>query len=146
MSSEAAAWVREQVWTGYMRTAYSRAAHTCACQRSGQFTWCKADRHTWCDSGKPRPDYETLILDRNGIFPTWLPEPFKNTAPHPCESGDSAEQPLAFVWLADRVCQTACTCDCVHMERRQPAPKTTPSRPVRYETVMLPGFDLVDAP
>jgi hypothetical protein len=62
---------------------------------------------------------ETYVTDKAGLVP--LAVGFRDG--HPA------------VWLADRACRWSCPHDC------HAAP-----RPVRYEAVMLPGFDLVGTP
>ena len=152
MNDEAATWVREHVWTDYMREAYGwmgRAAHVCACQRSTPYHWCELGRHAWCHDGRtPSRDYETVILDRAGTFPARLPEPFEHAAPYPSDRDELALRPLAFVWLADRVCETKCTCDCGHPAAVKPTPRPEPvpppAKPV-YVAVALPGLELIGA-
>lgn len=145
MTPDEAEWVRANVWTQYMCENYYPGTHTCACQ-TGPSDWCITDRHTW-RRPKPRPDYETLILDRQGLFPAWLPGPFHHPAPYPCNTDEHRQNPLARVWLADRLCRRLCPCVC-HTSTRPPAalePETVPRTSWTYELVELPLFDLLPA-
>jgi hypothetical protein len=120
MSEEAAAWVREHAWPRALAAALG-PIESCPCQY-GPSSWCLHGSCHRCRTSEPAAMPETYITDRAGLVP--LSAEFRGG--HPA------------VWLADRVCQWRCSCDC-H------AVPVAAARPVRYEAVMLPGFDLVDA-
>ena len=144
MTPDAAAWVREHVWTGAMRKTFREVPGfylTCACQ------WgngpCRPSsglpRHDACHLGTPIWDYETIIGTKGGIGVTAFAEPYR----HPTASATGWHRShLAMVWLADRACRWACPCNCGHPYVPAHALKNNPMRPVRYEAVPLPGLDL----
>lgn len=86
MTAEAAARVREHVWTKRMRATYAEVpgyfTH-CACQ-GGPCGYCSSDRHGRC-YGRPMPRPETYVVFETAVA-------------------------LAEVWLADRVCRWICPC------------------------------------
>ena len=116
MSSEAAAWVREHVWPRALAATLG-PIEVCPCQY-GPSSSCLHGNCRQCRSSEPTAMPETYITDKTGLVP--LARGFRGG--HPA------------VWLADRTCRWSCGHDC-----------HTAPRPVRYEAVMLPGLDLVDA-
>lgn len=143
MTPEEAAWVREHAWTQGMRKTYAEVPGfylTCACQRTGPCINSRdPGRHARCHVGRhPLPDYETWILWPDGRVCAF-PEPYQ----HPTAQAVGWHyERLATVWLADRRCAWRCACDCGHPRTDVGhAPENNPARPIRYETVALPGLE-----
>jgi hypothetical protein len=144
MTEEDAAWVREHVWTQGMRKMFKEVPGyylVCACQSSGPCHNSKdPGRHQRCHVGQhPLIDYETIISPRDGIGALAFRQPYR----YPTASATGwRSNTLAMVWLADRRCAWWCRCtDCGHSRDVAHAPERNPMRPVRYETVTLPGFN-----
>ncbi|WP_433235400.1 DUF6248 family natural product biosynthesis protein [Streptosporangium sp. CA-135522] len=110
MTEEAAAWIRQHVWTDGMRRVeyevrpgfYTR----CGCQRDVCHQ-CRCGVHERCNA-IPRQSHEGMIADKTGTHPACFKEPYKHV------TVDGAPRPtvVAQVWLADRICRWACRCDC----------------------------------
>jgi hypothetical protein len=145
MTPAEAAWVRENVWTSSMRVLFKELPGfylTCACQHSGPCTNAKdPGRHKRCHVGQhPLLRYETIISGWDGTYGVAFPTPYR----FPTADATSWKYSrMAMVWLADRQCRWACSCDCGH-PRGDIAhdPRRNPMRPITYELVALPGLDL----
>lgn len=145
MTPEAAAWVRENVWTQAMRKMFNEVPGyylVCACQSSGPCHNSKdPGRHERCHVGVPLYRYETIISSLGGTAVLAFRQPYR----YPTASATGwHHDTLAMVWLADRVCAWSCSCtDCGHPRTDiAHAPEKNPMRPIRYELVELPPFDL----
>jgi hypothetical protein len=111
MTQDAAAWVREHVWTPAMRKTYREVPafySTCDCQ-FGATQWCQTGRHDRCHRAEPLVSCATMILRRGGLYPASFTEEF--THPTPSATGPVTTS-LAQVWLADRRCRWVCPCEC----------------------------------
>lgn len=145
MNAEQAAWVREHAWTATMRKTFREVPGfyaACACQGHGPCinTPKRPETHLTCHVGRwPLPCYETIIAVRGGLGPAAFRMPYRY--PAPSATGWKYSR-LAMVWLADRVCRWACSCDCGHSRTDVAhAPERNPARPVTYDAVELPGFE-----
>lgn len=146
VTPEDAEWVRENAWTGAMRKTFREVPGfylTCACQWGGP---ClndtrHPDRHERCHVGTHSlADYETIISPRGGIGTLAFREPYRY--PTPSATG-WRRSTVAMVWLATHRCAWRCRCDCGHPRTDiAHAPERNPMRPIRYELVELPLFDL----
>lgn len=113
MDADAAAWVREVVWTQRMRKTHSEvpdAASTCWCQ-AGPSGHCKADRHgkCWHNGNPPFASPETYVCGRDGTSVLAFAERFEHATTS--ATGPKRAQ-AAMVWLADRACRWRCPCGC----------------------------------
>jgi hypothetical protein len=100
MSEEAAAWVREHVWTKGMRKTFAAVPDhylKCACQ-FGTAYWCQNGQHGRCARGEPLRQWETAVLRYGGTQPAIG---------------------VSEVWLADRVCMWRCKCNCHRQHTRR---------------------------
>lgn len=119
MTPEQAAWVREHAWLPSMRRQLwgGPTGYTYDAALATSICECMAGVCGMCHSG--RHD----LCDRRKIRPRpewWIANRPLNYIP-----------PTA-VWYADRACRSLCPC----------CPDGPPPR-LRYETVPLPGFDLI---
>lgn len=144
MAPDAAAWVRQHVWTPQMRAVedviWPGHYTTCACQR-GQCHECTRGDHERCQPGGPVLDCEAVILDQAHL-PVCFTAPYRHRTP----GRRPVPTVVAQVWLADRVCRWVCSCD--HTGARPapaPEPETVPRTSRVYEVAELPLFDLLPA-
>lgn len=143
MNDEAAAWVREFVWTNRMRKAFADtpgAYQHCACQ-AGPSGHCNADRHTkcWHADNEPQRSPEAYVCGTDGTSVLMFAEPFT----HPTGSATGAKRTShAQVWLADRACRWRCPCDCHTGAPVTPEPPPAAEPPID-KPVQLDLFDVL---
>lgn len=118
MTPDAAAWIRDKVWTPAMRKQFAEVPGfylSCACQW-GLTTYCREGNHDRCHRAEPLRSDMTSILRRGGTHSAHFREPYAH------KTDTSATGPkyttVAQVWLADRVCRWVCPCDCRHVGKR----------------------------
>jgi hypothetical protein len=138
MTPEEAVWVREHVWTPDMRRQFKELPGfylTCACQHNGPCLNAKdPGRHDRCHVGRnPLPRCETYIDTPRGYAA------FRQPYRYPTADATGWKfSTLAMVWLADRRCRWACSCDCGHLrDDIAHDPGCNPMRPITYELVPL---------
>lgn len=145
MTPDEAAWVRGHAWTQSMRKQYKELPGyhlTCACQHNGPcLNASDPGRHQRCHMGTPLYRNETMIEVRGGQAVAVFREPYR----YPTASATGWHfDHAALVWLADRRCRWACSCDCGHpRDDIAHAPGRNPMRPITYAAVPL--FDLAGA-
>lgn len=122
MSSEQAAWIRENVWPPRWLRDYNHIPGVfldCACQRPPSVE-CQMDRHSVCRHDG-HPINETVIETGQGRAAR-IPDPYEHRPPAGRHGSRIAYgvNDLAWVWLAGAPCREICTCVC--HRPHQPAP------------------------
>lgn len=146
MSDEAAAWVREFVWTKRMRKAFADTPGAylhCDCQ-FGPSGHCKAGKHTkcWHGANEPYRSPEAYVCGPDGTTVLSFAESFT----HPTGSAIGPKRAAAaMVWLADRACRWRCPCDCHTSTASAPEPPPAVPEPRIDKPIQLDLFDALTA-
>lgn len=121
MTSDEAAWIRENAWTQAMRKTDREVPgylHTCACQY-GPTSACQHGQCDSCHRGTPQPGPAGYVCGGpGGQTVLGFGVPYK----HPTRSATGRHKTdAAMFWLADRVCRWRCTHECHNRTRGEQA-------------------------